>query len=186
MAASEVVNTYSGVAVDVAVDDTTVEVADGTKFTAGDLVMLWQVNGYATPASGDQSEIDLSGQSVGRFELARIDSVLGNALQLRDAMNNAFAAANSQVVFIPEYTDVTVDVGGEIQAADWDPVTREGGIVAFFATGTVTVDGRVTANGAALSAEPTLATRVPMDVLEWTSQALPALRRVRVLRGSIS
>ncbi|MBW2188121.1 MAG: hypothetical protein JRG93_00840 [Deltaproteobacteria bacterium] len=146
--AQEVVNAYSRLAVDAAVNDVSIEVADGTKFNSGDLVIVWQVNGYSTPASGDQTEIVLSGQAVGRFELARIDSVLGNVLTLHDAMNNAFAAANSQVVFVPEYTDVTVDVAGEIQAADWDPVAGEGGIVAFFATGTVTVDGSVTANGA--------------------------------------
>ena len=148
MTAPEVVNVYSRVAVDVAVDDTSIEVADGTKFNSGDLVILWQVNGYSTPASGDQTEIDLSGQAVGRFEFARVDSVLGNVLGLHDPMNNVFPAANSQAVFVPEYTDVTVDVAGEIRAADWDPVAGEGGIVAFFAMGTVTVDGSVTANGA--------------------------------------
>jgi hypothetical protein len=148
VAAAEVVNAYSRVAVDVAVDDTSIEVADGTKFSSGDLVLLWQVNGYSTPASGDQTEIDLAGQAVGRFEFARVDSVSLNVLGLRDPMNNAFSAATSQVVFVPEYTDVTVDVAGEIHAADWDPVAGEGGIVSFFATGTVTVDGRVTANGA--------------------------------------
>ena len=148
VSAPEVVNAYSAVAVDVVVDDVSIEVADGTKFTAGDLAVVWQVNGYATPASGDQSEIDLTGQPVGRFEFVRVDSVVGNVLGLHDPMNNAFAAANSQVVFVPEYTDVTVDAAGELQAADWDPVAGEGGIVAFFATGTVTVDGLVTATGA--------------------------------------
>lgn len=97
----EVVNTYSGLAVDVSVDDPSIEVADGTRFASGDLVMLWQVNGYSTPASGDQTEIDLSGQTVGRFELARVDVVLGNSLVLWDSMNNPFAAANTQLVFIP-------------------------------------------------------------------------------------
>jgi hypothetical protein len=78
--APEVVNAYSRVAVDVATDDTSIEVADGTKFNSGDLVLVWQVNGYSTPASGDQTEIDLSGQAVGRFEFARVDSVLGKFL----------------------------------------------------------------------------------------------------------
>ena len=109
VAAAEVVNAYSRVAVDVAVDDTSIEVADGTKFSSGDLVLLWQVNGYSTPASGDQTEIDLAGQAVGRFEFARVDSVLVNVLGLRDPMNNAFSAATSQVVFVPEYTDVRDD-----------------------------------------------------------------------------
>lgn len=53
--APEVVNAYSRVAVDVAVNDTSIEVADGTKFNSGDLVFVWQVNGYSTPASGDQT-----------------------------------------------------------------------------------------------------------------------------------
>ena len=80
---TEVINEYSRVAVDVAVNDTSITVVDGTKFVAGDLVLLWQVDGYSTPASGDQSEIDLTGQPVGRFELARVDFVLGNDLVLR-------------------------------------------------------------------------------------------------------
>ncbi|MGB8330735.1 MAG: hypothetical protein WCE62_11465 [Polyangiales bacterium] len=148
VAGPEVVNAYSGLAVDLAAGATTVQVADGTKFSPGDLVLVWQVNGLAIPDSGDQSEVDLSGQLVGRFELARVDSILGNVLHLRDAMTGGFPAANSQVVFIPEYSDVTIDATGEIRAADWDPVTREGGIAAFFATGTVTIDGRISANGA--------------------------------------
>ena len=146
--AAEVLNRYSRVAVDMAVDDTSVTVVDGSKFSAGDLVLLWQVGGYATPASGDQTEIDLTGEAVGRFELARVGSVLGNDLLLSDAVSHPFAAAHTQVVFVPEYTDVIVDAAGEIRAADWNPSMGEGGIVAFFATGTVTVDGRITANGA--------------------------------------
>ena len=144
----ETVNAYSKVAADVAVNDTSVEVADGAKFSPGDLIMLWQVNGFATPLSGEQSEIDLAGQAVGRFELARVAAVIGDVLVLHGAMKNTFTAANSQVVFIPEYSSVSIDAAGEIQAADWDPATGEGGIVAFLATGTVTMDGRVTANGA--------------------------------------
>ncbi len=148
VSAPEVVNAYSRLTLDVAADDTSVQVADGTKFTDGDLILLWQVNGYATPASGDQIEIDLAGQAAGRFEFARIESVAVDVLVLGDAIINSFDAANTQVVFVPEYTEVTVDPVGEVQAGDWDPVTGEGGIVAFFATGVVTVDGRVTANGA--------------------------------------
>jgi hypothetical protein len=82
--APEVVNAYSALAVDVVEGDMSIEVADGTKFTAGDLAIVWQVNGYATPASGDQTEIDLAGQPVGRFEFLRVDSVVGNVLGLRD------------------------------------------------------------------------------------------------------
>ena len=144
----EVVNAYSKVAADVAARDIAIEVADGTKFNAGDLILVWQVNGHPTPSSGDTSEIALSESAAGRFELARVDTVSDQTLELRDPMVNGFAAMNSQVVLVPEYTDVTVGVGDQARAADWDPVAGEGGVVAFFATGTVTVDGRVTANGA--------------------------------------
>jgi cysteine-rich repeat protein len=148
VSAEEVVNAYSRLATDVAVDDASLEVVDGSKFAAGDLVLVWQVNGYATPTSGDQNDIDLDAIDVGRFELARVDSVVVNVLRLRDVMTQAFPAASSQVVFVPEYTDVSVEAGGEVKAADWDPVAGEGGIVAIFASGTVTVNGSVSANGA--------------------------------------
>ncbi|MEM7137552.1 MAG: hypothetical protein AAF500_13280 [Myxococcota bacterium] len=144
----EVVNAYSRLAADVAVGEDTIDVADGSRFAAGDLVLVWQVNGQPVPASGDQTEIDLASGPVGQFEFARVEGVAANTLTLADSMVNPFAQVNSQVIFVPEFTDVTVGAADEIQAADWDPSLGEGGIVAFLATGMVTVDGRVTANGA--------------------------------------
>ncbi|MEM7434294.1 MAG: cell envelope biogenesis protein OmpA, partial [Myxococcota bacterium] len=144
----EVVNTYSRLANDVLAGDDTIAVADGSRFATGDLVLVWQVNGQPLPTSGDQTEIDLSSGPVGQFEFARVEGVAANTLTLADPMVNAFAQAHSQAIFVPEYTDVTVGVADEIQAADWDPSLGEGGIAAFLATGTVTVDGLVTANGA--------------------------------------
>ncbi|MEM9731499.1 MAG: hypothetical protein AAF997_23190, partial [Myxococcota bacterium] len=148
VAGDEVVNAYSALTADVSVDDTILQVADGTKFAAGDLVLVWQVNGHAVPASGDQTDIDLSTESVGTFEFARVESVSTNILLLLDPMVSAFPAANTQVVFVPEYTEVTVGETDSVQAMDWDPALGEGGIVAFLANGAVTLDGSVSANGA--------------------------------------
>ena len=142
------VNTSTLLTADAAAGATTVTVAHVTGFADGDLVMLWRAAGYLpAPASGNQSAIDLSMSGVGRYELARVSISGANQLALTAPLQNAFAATLTQVVRIPEFNNVIISPSARLVPEHaWDGST--GGIVAFFATGAVTVNGgRVSATG---------------------------------------
>jgi hypothetical protein len=87
--------------------------------------------------------------NVGKYEFNRVKAVAGNDIVLKMPLKNryysgTFSAENSysaQVVRIPQYTSVTVNNGASITALSWNGQT--GGIVAFRANGTVTVNGAI-------------------------------------------
>ena len=88
------------------------------------------------------------GTGAGDWELNTLQSyALGNIVSV-DALSHTYStsgASAAQVLVVPEYTDVTVDPGVTVSAKPWDGA--KGGIVAFFANGTVTVDGTISADG---------------------------------------
>jgi hypothetical protein len=122
-------------------------VTSSSGFTAGELVLLYQATGLLpAPASGDQRSINLGSSTVGRFEYARVAEVGPGSLRVTAPLQSGFAASVSQVVNVPEYTDVQVLSGASLKATAWDG--RTGGILALLATGTLTNDGLVTVDGA--------------------------------------
>ncbi len=108
--------------------------------TAGDVVMLWRLQPEV--AVGSARSIDLTSAHVGQFELARVSSVEGGELVLTDPVLSAFPLG-SQVVFVPEYRDVTISPGASITTPAWNGST--GGIVAMLIAGQLLNDGTVTA-----------------------------------------
>ena len=143
------INIYTTVAGSAAAGATLVSVADATGFTSGDLIMLWRPAGYPALPDPDshQVPIDLSLSETGRHELARVLNVSGNALTLTAALQHGFAAHLTQVVRVPEYTTVDVPAGATLVPAQaWDG--SRGGIIAFMATGAVTVEGSISADAA--------------------------------------
>jgi hypothetical protein len=148
------VNVYTTLSADViAGTSLSVRVADATGFQAGDLILLWQPATYVpAPPSGDSTPIDLSLSRTGRWELARVSAALTGILDLTSTdtsvtpLQQGFAAGFTQIVRIPEFT--TVDVENQarlVPAQPWDG--SKGGLVAFLATGPVTVLGKISADG---------------------------------------
>lgn len=108
---------------------------------AGDEVLIINLQG----ASGDTAD-------VGNYEFMKVQSVSGTTVTFTAAITKSFngtTAANQKVVIqrIPQYTDVTLSGSGVLTASAWEalataPTGAAGyltGIVAFRATGTVTV-----------------------------------------------
>lgn len=125
-----------------------------TDFKAGRLVMVIQSSGYPSGSaiSGDQGVIDLSNNAVGRFEIARVNTISGSisggyTLNLTQPLDYSYSASGSQVVAIPEFTSFTIAPGRSIGANPWDG--SNGGITAFLATGSVTLGSgaSINANG---------------------------------------
>jgi hypothetical protein len=129
--------------------ETTSALARGTS------LLLWQVqDGFAR--SGDQA--DLTGadalKDAGRWEVTAVDAAAtsGTAtiVKLAGAPRGAYSTdpasrRAAQACVVPAFTDVMVAAGARIVARPWNG--RTGGLVAFTASGTVTVDGEITASG---------------------------------------
>lgn len=137
ISSTQVVNDYTHLTSNVAAGATTLEVNNGSAFSSGDEVLIIQMQ-------------DSDGDKAGTYEFRDIESVSGNTLTLTSSLDNGFEtgeyttrseprpASNpgtvTQVVRIPQYTDVTID-GGTVTAPAWNGKT--GGIAFFRASGTV-------------------------------------------------
>jgi hypothetical protein len=143
-----VINRYGQLTASVTAGAEDLTVSNASAFVAGELVLIHQSTGLLpAPASGDQRTLNLSSSSsVGRFEYARVSSVTEASLQLTAPLLNGYAANVTQVVSVPEYTEVQVLAGASVRARPWNGSV--GGILALLATGTLTNEGIVTVAGA--------------------------------------
>jgi hypothetical protein len=139
-----VVNHYAALAQPVAPGDLNAQVSAAVGFTSGDLVMLLQMQSVTlTPDSGAPDPVDLNADGVGRFEFARVASMVGVTMNFTRPIVGSFPRV-SQVVLVPEYTDFTVTDAGSVVAATWDGYT--GGVLALLCTGTLTNHGALEAS----------------------------------------
>ncbi|SDE10911.1 Outer membrane protein OmpA [Myxococcus virescens] len=143
--AGTVINTYTRVTAAVPAGQSFVPVASSTGFAVGNLVMVYQTAGLTAPASGSQTAVNLVGGPVGRWELARIQSLTATRLNFSQPLTVNFAANATQAIRVPEYTSVTVNAAGSIVAGAWDGTT--GGVVAFLSQGPVNNVGSIHADG---------------------------------------
>ncbi|QSQ24832.1 hypothetical protein JY651_07790 [Pyxidicoccus parkwayensis] len=123
--------------------------AANTKFVSGALVMVMQATGLNPGApAGDNTTIDLTGNRVGRWELARLSANAGggSTLRLAQPLKYSYEGGNTQVIFVPEYTTVTIPSTSAIKALPWDGT--KGGVVAFLARDGIANDGTISAKGA--------------------------------------
>jgi hypothetical protein len=109
---------------------------------AGDEVLIMDLQG------GDAN--DASG--VGTYETGSIDAVSGAALTLQSPLANSYSTVDgggdSEAVMVqrvPNYTDVTIDFGATLATSAFNGST--GGALFFRATGTVTINGTIEADG---------------------------------------
>lgn len=112
-------------------------------FAAGQRVLLHQTRGA----------------NVGKYEVREILSVVSTTVTLTETISNTYAhsatagdANKAQIRVLPQYTNVTINSGVTYTAKAWDGL--KGGIIGFFATGTVTVTGHITATGKGFRAAP--------------------------------
>ncbi|HEY7021245.1 MAG TPA: hypothetical protein VH349_09010 [Ktedonobacterales bacterium] len=87
------------------------------------------------------------GSGAGNWETNKIVSVSGGTtgtLFLANALSNGYSSG-AQVIVLPQYTNVTINSGVNWVAKAWNG--SKGGIVAFLATGTVTINGTISADG---------------------------------------
>lgn len=141
---AQTINTFTAVTAPAAAGARAVTVASAMGIVAGDLVLVWQVQGGTLP-SGAAGPVDLIAGQVGAYDLVRVASVADTTLTLATPLTGSYAATGAQVVRVPEYTTVAVPAGTSLTAPAWNGTT--GGVVAFLARGAVTLTGTISANG---------------------------------------
>ncbi|HEX8703656.1 MAG TPA: adhesin, partial [Myxococcaceae bacterium] len=143
----QVVNVYARVTAPLLPGDTALAFGGATGIIAtGDLVMVLQSTGIVPePPSGGPTAFDLTGDPVGRWELARVAVAGGGVLILTEPLLNSYAADVTQVIRVPEYTSVSLTAGRSIVPLAWNGSV--GGVVAFLVNGTFMNNGSVVATG---------------------------------------
>lgn len=99
----------------------------------------------ASFATGDKLLIHQTrGTNAGKYERNEIASYTAGTITLTNALVNTYVSG-AQVIVLEEYTDVTVNSAKTWTAKAW--TGSVGGILAFLASGTLTVTGTITATG---------------------------------------
>ena len=144
MAGSSSVNTYAAVTAAVSPGDTEVDVGSVAGLAVGDAALLWQTQTSSSVTLGAQSTIALDDGTVGNYDLIRIAGIAGNTVSFETPIQGTYGATGAQLVRVPEYTTFRVRDGATVTGTAWDG--SKGGVIAFVATGSVTVDGTIDAN----------------------------------------
>ncbi|HEX5750797.1 MAG TPA: Ig-like domain-containing protein [Archangium sp.] len=148
-APNTVINSYAPVTAALAAGSTSIPIGtctgNVTCFTAGDLVLVHQTTSLVKAATPEPVDITTASEGVARWEFARLaEGTTTATLELTAPLVRQYAANVTQVIRVPEYTNVTIASTGIITAPAWDGST--GGIVAFLANATVNNNGVITAS----------------------------------------
>ncbi len=143
VSATTVVNRYGPLRASVEAGARTLETTAGL-VGPGDLVLLLTAQS-ASPLPNDGDTVRLDDTNVGRFTTARVESVAGSTVTLTAPLERAWEATVTQVVFVPQYENLTIEASGVIEPLPWDG--QVGGVVALAVRNTLTNEGRVHANG---------------------------------------
>lgn len=106
--------------------------ATNTSFAAGQKVLIHQTRGT----------------NAGVKQKTEIESYIAGTITTVDNLDISFSSTGSnkaQVLVFKEYTNITINSGKTLTAKAWNGTV--GGIIAYLASGTVTITGTISANG---------------------------------------
>ena len=109
--------------------------ATNVSFVAGQKVLIHQTQGTG----------------AGNYERNTISSYTAGTITLQDALSANYVTG-AQVRVLKQYTDVTIDSTKTYTAKAWNGTV--GGILGFYANGTVTITGTITATGKGFRGSP--------------------------------
>jgi hypothetical protein len=138
-------------------DDTADDHYANHDLSAGDMILIYQAQGAAFDDVTDTATYGaFTYEEAGTYEFASVVSVSGNDITV-DATNTApyscggitgtydITDGNVQAVRVPQYSNLTINGGASIVAADWDGST--GGVVSVVVQSTLTVNGSIDVSG---------------------------------------
>lgn len=88
------------------------------------------------------------GTGAGNWELNQIDSYVAGTITLKQNLQNTYTDSGdsqAQVIQLKQYNNFTQNSGHTLTAKAWDG--NVGGIIAFLAKGTVTIEGTISLSG---------------------------------------
>ncbi len=123
---------------------TSITVSDATGFAPNQKVLIIQMKDANGSTYSQLTNTWVAEQEI--QEELEIDTVVGNTLNLKSALTRPnisaqsydYPASYTQVLKIMQYTDVDISTGATLTAPDFDGST--GGVIAFKASGTLTVN----------------------------------------------
>ena len=142
-----VINASTPLAAEAPEGTSELRVEDVSAFAAGELVLVLQMGSDTALPGAQETEVSVSltDSGAGRWELARLASVEPGVLRLTAPLVRRFPSV-SQVVRVPEYDAVRLSsTNASLVAPPWNG--RNGGVLAFLATGTVFNSGSLVADG---------------------------------------
>ncbi len=115
---------------------------------AGNRVLIIQMKGATIDETQSASFGAVTGiGQAGLYEFATICGFLNDTVIFEREFINTYDYTKSvQLVYVPVYTDVTIN--GTLLAQEWNPATGTGGVIAIEATGTVTMNAGISADSA--------------------------------------
>ncbi|MFH0869533.1 MAG: DUF2341 domain-containing protein [archaeon] len=133
-AANSIINNYTYLTANASNGTTVISVNSAAELSVGDEILIIQMQNF-------------SGGTAGVYEFATIISISSNNLTLNSSIQNTYRigtlnttnATATQVVRVPQYSNLTINTGASVTAPAWNGY--RGGIVAFKATGIVNVSG---------------------------------------------
>lgn len=143
---SEVINRYASVqSIIDSLCGTIMNVDNSTGFSAGDLILIMQMQGATIDTSDTTSYGTLVNyNNSGNFEYAKIDTVIGNKITT-DApiLNNYTIGGVVQIIRVPQYSNPIIT--GQLGCLPWNGST--GGVLALDAIGTITLGSDLNTDG---------------------------------------
>jgi len=142
-----VVNSYTFLQSSLSSGATVLSVDDSSAFSAGDEVLVIQMQ-------------DGAGGVGGTYEFATISGTGANSITLDSGLANDYVSgtfdqilsAATQIVSVPQYTSLTISGSGSLVAQPWNGFT--GGIIAFRANTRLDVVGTINASGQGFRPNP--------------------------------
>ncbi len=109
-------------------------------FFPSDLLMLIRVRG----GTSDGSE-SMTADTAGDVFFTRVSRVNAGSFEINPPADRDWPAFATEVVYVPEYRNLTLSAGASIYAPTYDGAT--GGVVVLFVTDELRVDGALNADG---------------------------------------
>ena len=121
-------------------------VLDPSAFSVGDKALIIQMKGASinetnTVSGGTITDIG----NAGNYEFFDVGGIVGNNIYPTAPLRRTYDTAGLvQIVRVPYYPG-DVNITSTITADPWDPLTNEGGVVALFVEGTLTLNADIDA-----------------------------------------
>lgn len=115
-------------------------------FKVGDRILIIQMKGADITRSSDSTFGNVTAyNNAGNYELATIDEIHGKSFVLKYELARTYTLSGIvQVIRVPSYTNVMIN--DTLKAQPWNGST--GGVVAFIASGSVTLNSDIDVSGA--------------------------------------